>query len=87
MWEPDPSWTPLPGAGGPATVGLWLAETDAQRWIVKRLAAPEDQPHLLDSGHAGYWRREAEVASAPRIVDGPGSCPQSSDRSRRTTRA
>ena len=75
MWEPDPSWTPLSGAGGPATLGLWLAETDSRRWIVKRLAAPEDQPHLLDPGHAGYWRREAEVAAAPQTVDGPGLVP------------
>ena len=75
MWEPDPSWTALSGAGGPATLGLWLAETDSRRWIVKRLAAPEDQPHLLDPGHAGYWRREAEVAAAPQTVDGPGLVP------------
>ena len=75
MWEPDPSWTPLSGAGGPATLGLWLAETESGRWIVKRLAAPEDQPHLLDPGHAGYWRREAEVALCPRFVEGPGLVP------------
>ena len=30
----------LPGAGGPATVGVWLAEADGRRWVVKRLAAP-----------------------------------------------
>jgi aminoglycoside phosphotransferase (APT) family kinase protein len=75
MWEPDPSWTRLPGAGGPATVGVWLAEDGARRWIVKRLAVPPDQPHLLDPAHAAYWRREAEVASAIDVVDGPGLVP------------
>jgi hypothetical protein len=75
MWEPDPSWTPLRGAAGPSAVGLWLAEVGAHRWIVKRLAAPEDQPKLLDPRHAGYWRREAEVAQTPQVVLGPGLVP------------
>ncbi len=76
MWEPDPSWRRLPGAGGPATVGIWLAEVDGRRWVVKRLSAPE-QPAgaLTDPVHAGYWRREAEVARDPAIVDGPGLVP------------
>jgi hypothetical protein len=76
MWEPDPSWRRLRGAGGPSTVGLWLADVDGQTWVVKRLDAPEgDNPALLDPSHAGYWRREAEVAAAPEVVDGPGLVP------------
>ena len=76
MWEPDPSWRRLPGAGGPSTVGIWLAEVDGRRWVVKRLAAPE-QPAgaLADPAYAGYWRREAEVARDPAVVDGPGLVP------------
>ena len=30
MWEPDPSWRTLPGAGGPSTTGLWLAEAGGE---------------------------------------------------------
>ena len=65
-----------PGARGPATAGLWLAEVDGRTWVVKRLEAPE-QPNraLLDPTHAGYWRREAEVARLPAAVDGPGLVP------------
>ncbi len=76
MWEPDPSWRELRGAGGPATQGVWMAELDGRRWVVKRLAAPRDQtPALTDPGHAGYWRREAEVAQDVAVVDGPGLVP------------
>ncbi len=75
MWEPDPSWQHLPGAGGPATVGLWLAERDGRRWMVKRLAPVEDSPAVLNPSHAGYWRREAEVALHREVVDGPGLVP------------
>ncbi len=76
MWEPDPSWRRLPGAGGPSTTGLWLAESGGRRWVVKRLAAPEDRAReLTDPGHAGYWRREAEVAENAGVVDGPGLVP------------
>src|SRR5436190_11389210 len=76
MWEPDPSWRHLPGAGGPSTAGLWLAESGGRRWVVKRLARPEDANRsLLDPARAGYWRREAEVARHPEVVDGPGLVP------------
>ena len=76
MWEPDPSWRRLPGAGGPATVGIWLADIDGRRWVVKRLSAPEHPAGALaDPAHAGYWRREAEVARDPAAVDGPGLVP------------
>ena len=76
MWEPDPSWRRLPGAGGPSTVGIWLADVDDRRWVVKRLAAPEHPAGALaDPAHAGYWRREAEVARNAATVDGPGLVP------------
>ena len=76
MWEPDPSWRRLPGAGGPATVGIWLADVEGRRWVVKRLSAPSTRPvPSLIPPYAGYWRREAEVARDPAIVDGPGLVP------------
>jgi hypothetical protein len=76
MWEPDPSWRQLPGASGPSTQGVWLADSEGHRWVVKRLAAPHERTRALtDPGHAGYWRREAEVAANPAVVDGPGLVP------------
>ncbi len=76
MWEPDPSWRRLPGAGGPSTAGIWLAEVDGRHWVVKRLSAPTERVRALtDPASAGYWRREAEVARAPSAVDGPGLVP------------
>jgi phosphotransferase family enzyme len=76
MWEPDPSWRALPGAGGPSTTGLWLAEAGGRRWVVKRLAAPQERTRdLTDPAYAGYWRREADVAENPAVVDGPGLVP------------
>lgn len=76
MWQPDPSWRRLPGAAGPSTAGIWLAETRGGRWVVKRLAAPEGSDRwLADPHHVGYWRREAEVALAHAVVDGPGLVP------------
>lgn len=76
MWEPDPSWRRLPGGGGPSTLGLWLAEVDGRTWVVKRIEAPDgSNPALLDPAHAGYWRREAEVAADPDAVGGPGLVP------------
>ncbi len=76
MWEPDPSWRELPGMGGPATEGVWLAESEGRRWVVKRLGAPRERTRALtDLTYAGYWRREAEVALDPGVVDGPGLVP------------
>ena len=76
MWEPDPSWRQLPGAGGPSTQGVWLAESGGRRWVVKRLSAPDPcTGALTDPSHAGYWRREAEIARDPTVVDGPGLVP------------
>src|SRR5688500_14302144 len=76
MWEPDPSWRRLRGTGGPSSAGLWLAEDGDRTWVVKRVEAPDgSNPALLDPAHAGYWRREAEVARNPAVVDGPGLVP------------
>ena len=77
MWEPEPGWTPLRPGGGPATVGLWRSELRGIPVVVKRLGRPtaDDPPGLSDPTHAGYWRRESEVALDPGIVDGPGVLP------------
>ncbi len=77
MWQPDPSWTSLPAGGGAATVGLWRGSVAGRPAIIKRLRRPgEDDPDLLsDRSHAGYWRRELEVALDPSWVDGPGLVP------------
>lgn len=74
MWQPDPAWTPLPAGGGPATVGVWRAQEQGTEAVVKRLGrpGPEDLPLLSDPGHAGYWRREAEVALTLGGINGPG---------------
>jgi hypothetical protein len=74
MWQPEPAWTALRPGGGAATVGLWRAEVRGRAAVVKRLRRPgSDDPDVLDDPqHAGYWRREAEVAFAPAVVDGPG---------------
>ena len=76
MWQPDPAWTALPAGGGPATVGVWRGEHEGRTAIIKRLRRPgADEPVLEDRTHAGYWRREAEVALHPEVVDGPGLVP------------
>ena len=54
MWEPDPSWRHLPGAGGPSSAGIWLAEDGGRTWVVKRLTTPDGSNHaLLDPGARG----------------------------------
>ncbi|MCW2857115.1 MAG: aminoglycoside phosphotransferase family protein [Marmoricola sp.] len=78
MWQPDPSWTSLPAVGGgAATVGLWRGTERGRPAIIKRLRRPsgDDPPLLSDRTHAGYWRRELEVALDPARVDGPGLVP------------
>jgi hypothetical protein len=77
MWQPEPGWTPLRPGAGPATVGLWRVEVRGRSAVVKRLARPaaDDPAGLSEPTHAGYWRREAEVALAPELVDGPGLRP------------
>jgi aminoglycoside phosphotransferase (APT) family kinase protein len=74
VWEPEPSWRPL--AAGPGSSGLWQVTEGARSWVVKRLPRPDtDSPWLLRPEHAGYWRREADVAAQPGFVDGPGLVP------------
>jgi len=77
MWQPEPGWTPLRPGGGVSTVGLWRAELRGLPAVVKRLGRPtdDDPAGLSDPTHAGYWRREAEVALEPKLVDGPGLRP------------
>lgn len=77
MWQPEPGWTPLRPGGGASTAGLWRAEHGGVAVVVKRLQAPRagDQGVLSDPTHAGYWRREAEVALEPSVIDGPGLVP------------
>ncbi|MGO4257690.1 phosphotransferase family protein [Marmoricola sp. RAF53] len=77
MWQPDPSWVPLRAGGGPATVGLWRTRVQDQDVVVKRLRRPEpDEAAVLGApDHAGYWRREVEVALDLEAVDGPGLVP------------
>ena len=44
--------------------------------MVKRLHRPDaERPWLLRPDHAGYWRREAELAAQPGFVAGPGLVP------------
>jgi hypothetical protein len=42
--------------------------------VVKRLARPNphDPGHLLDPGHAAWWRRAADAALDPSLADTPG---------------
>ena len=77
MWQPEPGWTPMRPGGGASTVGLWRAELRGRPAVVKRLGRPtdDDPVGLSDPTHAGYWRREAEVALEPKVVDGPGLRP------------
>ncbi len=77
MWQPDPAWTALPAGSGPATVGVWRGRYEGRDAVVKRLGrpGPGDPALLSDRTHAGYWRRELEVALDTDRVDGPGLCP------------
>lgn len=73
MWQPEPGWRRLPGAG-PATVGVWLATESGREVVVKRLARPE--PHesavLQDPRDVNYWRRAADVALSGVVSSTPG---------------
>lgn len=75
VWEPEPSWQRLPGSG-PGSGGVWCVTDERGSWILKRLERPEDpHPNVSRPAQAGYWRREAEVASDPAPVTGPGLVP------------
>jgi len=60
VWQPDPSWQPLPG--GAAGAGIW--STAERTAIVKRLTAPGrgDAAELLQPRQSAWWRREADAA-------------------------
>lgn len=73
MWQPEPGWRRLPGAG-PSTVGLWAATESGREVVVKRLQEPE--PHeaagLFDPRDVNYWRRAADVALSGVVAAAPG---------------
>lgn len=73
MWQPEPGWRRLPGAG-PSTFGVWAAVEDGREIVVKRLAAPEppDTPGMRDPRDANYWRRAADVALSGVVLSTPG---------------
>jgi Phosphotransferase enzyme family len=77
MWQPEPGWTPLRPGGGASTVGLWRTDHHGRSAVVKRLRRPgaDDPAVLSEITHAGYWRREVEVACDPEVVGGPGLRP------------
>jgi len=74
MWEPEPGWHPLPGGGGPSTLGVWRAAVGDRAVVIKRLAAPTsyDPGALSDPRHFAYWRRPADVATYGLVDDTPG---------------
>ncbi|MFT4296717.1 MAG: aminoglycoside phosphotransferase family protein [Micropruina sp.] len=59
-WAPDPSWTPVGGAEGGATVGVWRTARSDGRWIVKRLRRTSTD----DCRSFTWWRREIAVAES-----------------------
>lgn len=63
MWQPEPDWVALPGGTGTSTLGVWRTAIGGRPVVVKRLAVPPpgSPGELLDPGHVGYWRREADV--------------------------
>lgn len=73
MWQPEPGWQPLPGAG-PATVGVWSATHRGREVVVKRLRSPDphDAPGALVPGDVNYWRRAADVALSGVVAGSPG---------------
>jgi hypothetical protein len=73
MWQPEPGWQPLPGAG-PATVGVWSSSHQGRDVVVKRLRCPDphDSPSALLPRDVNYWRRAADVALSGVVTDAPG---------------
>ena len=73
MWQPEPGWQRLPGAG-PAIVGVWSATHHGHDVVVKRLRRPEpqDAPGVLVPGDVNYWRRAADVALSGVVSGAPG---------------
>ena len=73
MWQPEPGWQPLPGAG-PATVGVWSTTSGGREVVVKRLRLPDpyDAHGPLVPGNVNYWRRAADVALSGVVAGSPG---------------
>lgn len=73
MWQPEPGWQRIPGAG-PATAGIWLAMESGREVVVKRLARPgaDDPDPLQDPNDVNYWRRAADVALSGVVAHTPG---------------
>lgn len=73
MWQPEPGWQRIPGAG-PATVGVWSATMGGREVIVKRLQCPDphDVPGVLGLRDVNYWRRAADVALSGVVAHAPG---------------
>ncbi|RYB90492.1 phosphotransferase [Nocardioides oleivorans] len=73
MWQPEPGWQPLPGAG-PATVGVWSSSHRGRDVVVKRLRRPDphDAPSALLPRDVNYWRRAADVALSGVVAAAPG---------------
>ncbi|WP_110183577.1 phosphotransferase [Nocardioides solisilvae] len=73
MWQPEPGWHRLPGAG-PSTQGVWAAREGGLDVVVKRLVAPtpHDPSAYREPGHPAYWRRAVEVARSGVVQETPG---------------
>ena len=73
MWQPEPGWRRLPGAG-PSTVGTWQAVVNGRDVVVKRLAAPaaHDPGDYSRPRHPAWWRRPADVALDGLVERTPG---------------
>ena len=83
MWEPDPSWRQLPGASGPSTQGIWLAESEGRRWVVKRLSAPDPRATKNATTSTGPISNPLTPAAALASQRGCRGMSRSSGRNRR----
>ena len=73
MWQPEPGWRDLPGAG-PATAGVWATTEAGREVVVKRLRCPDpyDASGPLVPSDVNYWRRAADVALSGVVAGAPG---------------
>jgi len=73
MWQPEPGWERLPGAG-PSTTGIWSAEESGRRVVVKRLRAPEPYEHAaaVAPDDVNHWHRAVDVARSGLVASTPG---------------
>lgn len=75
MWQPEPGWQRLPGAG-PATHGVWVAQEQGREVVIKRLLRPDahDEESVRSPAGLAYWRRAADVALSRVVAETPGVC-------------